>query len=79
MELDTYFLSAGRAATVDGEWEAGLWGVGAVVFKTKVLYTWTWSRSAGTEVGFRLCNAVLMTGIHGQCQVQVGMWMLVGA
>lgn len=27
---------------------------------------------------FSLCNTVLMTGIHGQCQVQVEMWMMVG-
>lgn len=27
---------------------------------------------------FRLCNTVLMTGIHGQCQVQVEMWMMEG-
>lgn len=27
---------------------------------------------------FSLCNTVLMTGIHGHCQVQVEMWMMVG-
>lgn len=27
---------------------------------------------------FSLCNTVLMTGIHGQCQVQVETWMMVG-
>lgn len=26
----------------------------------------------------RLCKAVLMTGIHWHCQVQVEMWMMVG-
>lgn len=25
---------------------------------------------------FSLCNTVLMTGIHGQCQVQVETWMM---
>lgn len=27
---------------------------------------------------FSLCNTVLKTGIHGQCLVQVEMWMMEG-
>lgn len=27
---------------------------------------------------FSLCNTVLMTGIHGQCLVQVETWMMEG-
>lgn len=60
------------------EWKPSLQEAGAVAFKTMVsLYMevepvpWETGRP-------RLCNAVLMTGIHGQCQVQVEMWMLVG-
>lgn len=60
------------------EWKPGLQGVGAVAFKTMVaLYVEVepihWERGRPC-----LCNAVLMTGIHGRCQVQVEMWMLVG-
>lgn len=46
--------------------------------KQWLLYTWKWSRSVGGRGGPRLWKAVLMTGIHGQCQGQVEMWMSVG-
>lgn len=60
------------------ELKLGLWGVGAVAFKTMVaLYVEVeplrWERGRPC-----LCNAVLMTGIHGHCQVQVETRMLVG-
>lgn len=70
----SYFLSGNTPATVPSELKPGLQGVGAVAFKTMVaLYVevepvrWDWGRP-------RLCEAVLMTGIHGQCQMQVEMW-----
>lgn len=54
-------------------------GPGAVTFKTMVaLYveveTAHWKRGSSPL----LCKAILMTGIHGQCQMQVDMWMLFG-
>ena len=53
--------------------KAGLQGVGAVAFKTMAalcveVEPVRWERGRP-----RLCNAVLMTGIHWQCQVQVEM------
>lgn len=74
----SYFLSGSVLATVSSEWKPGLQRAGAVAFKTMAaLYVEVepvrWERGRP-----RLCNAVLMTGIHGQCQVQVGIWILVG-
>lgn len=54
-------------------------GLGAVTFKTMVaLYVEVemahWERGSSPL----LCKVILMTGIHGQCQMQVDMWMLFG-
>lgn len=60
------------------EWKPGLRGVGAVAFKTMVAVCVEVEPARWERGRPRLCNAILMTGIHGQCQVQVEIWMLVG-
>lgn len=55
------------------EWKTSLCRVGAVAFKTMAalcveVEPVLWERGRP-----HLCNVVLMTSIHGQCQVQVEM------
>lgn len=52
--------------------------MGAAVFKTMVALCQEVEPAFWERGGPRHCNAVLMTGIHGQCQVQVEIWMMVG-
>lgn len=49
-----------------------------MVFKTMVALCQEVEPAFWERGGPRHCNAVLMTGIHGQCQVQVEIWMMVG-
>lgn len=49
-----------------------------MVFKTMVALCQEVEPVFWERGGPRHCNAVLMTGIHGQCQVQVEIWMMVG-